>query len=920
MISKYDQNLLLFYKFIEPSGTDVVNYAVNGPTQRTNGDPLDTSLEWTSPYYSADDTSEVWGVDGLYRIWAGPASGSFFPPQWGTANYAASGHMDPDNTFLRGRHRIRSRNLDDSAITAAVNSGTFSIGFWVCPAFEHAITHSDYVIWAGINDGAVAGSRTFSMTAQRSTADMQFKIGATTIVSSISVSGAAGQGLWNHIVFSYDPNASDEGVYVRTYLNGINIANYKTSAPSFANPSIHLSFMDSWLPAGPANQSFGAIKDFVLFNKILTSGEVSDIFNNGISDQPVLYSTDSDLMLWYRFNEGSGVPIRSWAANTPTTHQDGGGVLDSNLQWNNTPNNGIDGVTSINTASAGHWAPYQWGENRPTPSSTTTDLYHALQGAVIDDSTIAGTIASGSFSVGFWFNFENVNDIYRLLFSFDRTTDDPSELALGFNVYNQNRYRFVYNNGVGSLKYFYDLTNSGSGEMWNHIVLTHTEGGDAGVYAKFYVNGQIRNTITDPEWDSLLSPYYLTFFNAHADYSDKQFKGAINDFALFKRALNADEVGAWFNQGITLVSTSTNGKIGGYIEGVEGTRVSGLIGAYLPSYGEGSGLIGSYIFSAYRSSGVIGGWASGVGLVSGIIGGYVFGANQTSGIIGGWVSGVGQVSGIIGGYVFGANRSSGIIGGYVHGVVQYSGIIGGFVNGGFAGSGVFDAGFTVNALTAADFDALVEVKITDNTDFDAEVTVFKAERGPFVAIKYPDGIGFAEGHDVSGVLAPLTPWFVGSGVAVDDKSINKTLWNFGDLSPVVTGVPSGNDEYATAHTYSQSGIYMAVFRAIDSNGMIGSDSVKIHLASGVPMPDVQLSANPTEGNAPLSVNFDYTITNIPDGVTITSKVLFFGNGKSTINPDVTYVYMEPGEYIPILVVLDSRGFYTCDSLRIGVNN
>ncbi len=248
------------------------------------------------------------------------------------------------------------------------------------------------------------------------------------------------------------------------------------------------------------------------------------------------------------------------------------------------------------------------------------------------------------------------------------------------------------------------------------------------------------------------------------------------------------------------------------------------------------------------------------------------------------------------------------------------GIIGGFVNCGIAGSGVFDAGFTVKALTATDFDALIEIKLTYNSDFDAVVDIYKAERWPFVSIKYPDGLGLAEGHDVSGVLAPLTPWFVASGVAVDGKTINKTLWNFGDLSPVVTGVPSGNDEYASDHTYSTSGIYIATFRAIDSDGLSAADSIKIHLASGVPMPDVTLSATPIEGEAPLSVDFDYSITNIPPGVTITSKILFLGNGKSTINPNVTYVYSEAGQYIPILYVLDSRGFITSDSLKIGVNN
>ncbi len=908
-ISRYDQNLLLYYKFNEPSGTLIPNDAANAPLTHDDGNPLDLSLEW----YSVPVGNSAPGIDGLYRIWAGPASGNFYPPQWGGPAFAASGHMKSTSSWSESCIRSIS-NFEGSDIAGALGSGKFTIAFWVVPSYEYPLISSDPLMWVGRAGQAQA----FKVTSQTATQRLTIYEGTQSNTITIPLmSGAAGQGLWNHVAFSYDPDAEDNGVYLRVYLNDQVVRNNKFSAGTYGI-SQYLSFFNVW-DASPTQTGPCAIKDFVLFNKILTSGEISDIFNNGISETPILFSTDADLILWYRFNEASGTPIRSWASNTPT-QRTGGGALDTNLQWNNTPL-GIDGVTSINTATPGYSAPYQWGEDRPTPSSTTVDLYHALQSPNMDDSSAVGTIASGSFSVGFWFNFKNVNDIFRLLFSFDRTTGDDTELALGFNTYNANRYRFVYNDGVGSLRYFYDLTNSGSGEMWNHVVITHTEGGDDdGKYARLYINSDLKNTITDPEFDALLSPYFLTFFNAHADYSDKQFKGAINDFGLFKRALNADEVSAWFNDGITLVTSSDDGTIGGLVSGIEGVKSSGIIGGYMSGIGEASGLIGGYVFGAYQNSGIIGGYMSGIGEASGLIGGYIFSADRTSGIIGGYMSGIGEASGLIGGYVFGAYQNSGIIGGYIRAVEQTSGVIGGFINGGIAGSGIFDAGFTVKALTANDFDALIEIKRTYNSDFDAVVDIYKAERWPFVSIKYPDGLGLAEGHDVSGVLAPLTPWFVASGIAVNGKTINKALWNFGDLSPVTNGIPSGNDEFASDHTYSTSGIYIATFRAIDSDGLNAADSIKIHLASGVPMPDVTLSANPMSGDAPLSVDFDYSITNIPPGVTITSKVLFLGNGKSTINPNVTYNYLEPGEYIPILVVLDSRNIITCDSLKINANN
>ena len=94
----------------------------------------------------------------------------------------------------------------------------------------------------------------------------------------------------------------------------------------------------------------------------------------------------------------------------------------------------------------------------------------------------------------------------------------------------------------------------------------------------------------------------------------------------------------------------------------------------------------------------------------------------------------------------------------------------------------------------------------------------------------------------------------------------------------------------------------------------------INLASGVDMPSVQITAQPRGGDAPLTVDFNYSITNIPSGVSIKSTTLYFGNGKKTLNPDIDYTYTVPGTYIPVLCVVDSRGYITCDSLTIGVNN
>jgi len=903
-----DPNLYIYYKFIEPSGTPIVNYAVNAPTSYEDGNPLDLSLGWYSTPNMQGGRQP--GTDGLYRLWVGPETGSVYPPQWGQSDYAASGFTNLSNTTVYGYDVIKSKWIGGSAIGGAIGSGAFTLGLWLCPQSNANLGTSDHFFWSGQGAGTSVSTLSFAISTNASQSKLTVKVGGSSdAINSPLMSGTLGNGMWNHVVLSYDPSASIGGIYFRAYLNGV-LVHSEASAGTFAEP-YHFSFLHYWdSTTSSTTQAVGAIKDFFLFNKILTDDEVSDIFNNGINDAITFKSNNNNLKLWYRFSEPSGIPIASWATNTPTGlyyDVEKAISLDTDLQWYNNPANGYEGIFSIDASESGNYYPSIWNNNPDRTicvSGNTTNLYHALRSNTIGWSEISHIISSGSFSVSCWYNYNTIYDSFnRFIFAFDRGSID--DLALGLNNYNTSLARFAYNDGVGSNHYLYNTQKNTNIYNWNHVVITHTSNGDGGIYGRFYINGQLGGTTTDPELDSLLPPFYLTFFNNYNEWSDGQHYGAIKDFAIFDKELSNDEIDSLYNKGIVLITTESSGIAGGYIAGR--SQTSGVIGGYANGW-------------AYEASGILGGFGYGRWIASGICGGYLFCGSRIYDSLGGFIYASGVASGILGGYTYSVNRVSGILGGYNFSVVRNSGIIGGFINGGLQGSGIIDSSFRIKAITYSDFDALAHIYAQGNSDFDAQVSVFRAERSPFVSIKYPDGLGLAEGHDVSGVLAPLLIWFVGSGVAVDNKTVDKAVYNFGDLSAQAFGTASGIDEYVTTHNYVNSGIYVATLKVTDTDGMIGSDYVRINLASGVPMPNVSLTASPTIGYAPLSVDFDYSVTNIPAGVTIVSKVLLFGNGQSSINPDITYTYTEPGQFIPILIVKDSRGFYSSDSIEIGVNN
>jgi glucose/arabinose dehydrogenase len=79
-------------------------------------------------------------------------------------------------------------------------------------------------------------------------------------------------------------------------------------------------------------------------------------------------------------------------------------------------------------------------------------------------------------------------------------------------------------------------------------------------------------------------------------------------------------------------------------------------------------------------------------------------------------------------------------------------------------------------------------------------------------------------------------------------------------------------------------------------------------------------ANPTNGNAPLTVNFDGTASSDPDGDPLSYAWDLDGDGKfdsSVARP--TWTYNSPGEYVPSLKVTDALGTSDTDTVTIGVS-
>jgi uncharacterized repeat protein (TIGR01451 family) len=83
-----------------------------------------------------------------------------------------------------------------------------------------------------------------------------------------------------------------------------------------------------------------------------------------------------------------------------------------------------------------------------------------------------------------------------------------------------------------------------------------------------------------------------------------------------------------------------------------------------------------------------------------------------------------------------------------------------------------------------------------------------------------------------------------------------------------------------------------------------------------------LSASPTTGPAPLSVNLDGSGSSDPDaGDTIASYTFRFGDGSTPVTrstPTVSHTYSNPGTYHATLTVTDSRGLESTNAAAVDI--
>ncbi|MEP0814773.1 MAG: PKD domain-containing protein [bacterium] len=168
---------------------------------------------------------------------------------------------------------------------------------------------------------------------------------------------------------------------------------------------------------------------------------------------------------------------------------------------------------------------------------------------------------------------------------------------------------------------------------------------------------------------------------------------------------------------------------------------------------------------------------------------------------------------------------------------------------------------------------------------------------------------------------PLLVGFNATGSGDPDGTIVKWEW---DWTSDGTYDWESNSGGGTNYTYTNHGDFTAKLRVTDDNGATGTDTVAIHVNAP---PVAVLTADPTEGDPPLTVNFDASGSYDPDGTIVKYEWDWEGDGTydfdSGTQATAQHTYDTGGSFTATLRVTDFNFAGSIDNVNIavyGMNN
>jgi hypothetical protein len=448
----------------------------------------DVSVLSDPNYVKSDYQSDIGNTPGLVSYWKFDGDSN---DSKGNKNL-----VDSNPGFTAGK--INGGLAFDGFNDIAIGNGTnlnFAGAYSACSWFKTSVADSESrsIITTGVvpNDGT-AGTFSFAIQNGKLVVIDYGSGSSDTIIAPTSVS----DGNWHY------------GCYV---LNGINRKIYLDGVLDTEK--------DSWdpvaasIPVGVGNRFIGSLDELSLFDRALSSSDITTMFNNGIGIEGS--ASDAGLVSGFHFNETNGVNISEYslAGNNIT-------LKDVNFE------SGKYGSTAI------------FNDNYfCAPHDPALDI--------------------DSFSVEMWINPSDTQQDYA----------DIIDRGHGIGGWvlqrtSGNTYTFFWYNA----DYAYYLGGDGSvtltPNVWQHLVITKQKFEISGERVEYYLNGvkvseSVGGNPTHHDYRGPAAPICIGALSTSPAEKKRHFNGKIDEFAIYNKVLSYDEITSHLSDSFPVSSSKT---------------------------------------------------------------------------------------------------------------------------------------------------------------------------------------------------------------------------------------------------------------------------------------------------------------------------------------------------------------------------
>ena len=352
-------------------------------------------------------------------------------------------------------------------------------------------------------------------------------------------------GAWHHIVMTYDGSSTAAGLKV--YVDGV--------IPAFTNPYDALTatvVTTDPLYIGArkslANETYwdGNLDEAAIYNKALSAAEVTEIYNQGTTNDLSLLSSAANLVGWWRMGDGDTYP-------TLTDHGSGAhnGTMTNMLAADIQTDAPFSRFMTLNHTN------WRFKANLIQPYSRKCLVYTGASSLYVSLGNVLGFERTDTRSISFWAKWSSATSMQFV------AKTDAATTYRGFqvNTNNTGHVEFYLFNDFGGTNFLGIQTNSAfNNGVWHHICVTY-DGSSTVAGSKIYVDGavQVVTTVSNTLSATIITTAELEFAGRATSISHQYLTGSMDEVSIYDSTLSAAQVTALYNgkAPTNLLKTST---------------------------------------------------------------------------------------------------------------------------------------------------------------------------------------------------------------------------------------------------------------------------------------------------------------------------------------------------------------------------